>query len=101
MQHQSAQAFPCCLPGGICSVLGFSEIVLRSTTLVFQVFLVTELCKRGELLNVVKNKKYFSEDEAREYFGQLVDGVKYLHSHTIIHRDLKVGFSTWAKLFWK
>ena len=32
-----------------------------------------------------------SEPEVRYYMSQLVNGVKYIHNHDIIHRDLKLG----------
>lgn len=35
----------------------------------------------------------FSEDTARFYFRQLVDGVKYCHENGVCHRDLKPGAS--------
>jgi serine/threonine protein kinase len=33
----------------------------------------------------------FDAGTARAYFGQLVTGVAYLHSHSILHRDLKLS----------
>jgi serine/threonine protein kinase len=35
----------------------------------------------------------FSEETARFYFRQLVDGVQYCHENGVCHRDLKPGTS--------
>merc|ERR1719225_2022107 len=53
------------------------------------VYLVLELCHNGELARYLRNTKHaFSEPETRVIFEQVVSGVKYLHSHAIMHRDL-------------
>lgn len=33
----------------------------------------------------------FDAGTARSFFSQLVDGVAYLHGHSILHRDLKLS----------
>ena len=38
-----------------------------------------------------KRRKALTEPEARCFMYQLLLGVKHLHEHTIIHRDLKLG----------
>ena len=56
------------------------------------VYLVLELCHNGELARYLKNTKHaFTEGEARVIFEQVVSGVKYLHSHAIMHRDLTLA----------
>ena len=56
------------------------------------VYLVLELCHNGELARYLRNTKLaFSEQEARVIFEQVVSGVKYLHSHAIMHRDLTLA----------
>ncbi|KAF9938339.1 hypothetical protein BGZ65_000026 [Modicella reniformis] len=53
-------------------------------------FLVTELASGGELFDCVRDVFKFSEPEARHVFRQILNGVKYLHDHGIVHRDLKL-----------
>ena len=50
--------------------------------------LVTEYCEGGELFDQVKNQ--LSETQIAVIFKQLLSGLAYLHSHNIVHRDLKL-----------
>lgn len=43
------------------------------------------------LVYMLKHRKTLTESEVRYFMGQLVEGTKYIHSHDIIHRDLKLG----------
>lgn len=43
------------------------------------------------LMELVKGRKRLSEPEARYFGAQLLDAMRYLHAHAIIHRDLKLG----------
>lgn len=52
--------------------------------------LVMELCAGGDLLNFVRKRKKLTEDVARIIFKQLIDGLGYIHSKSIIHRDIKL-----------
>ncbi|XP_064636787.1 serine/threonine-protein kinase PLK4-like isoform X2 [Lineus longissimus] len=56
------------------------------------VYLVLELCHNGELYRYLKTyKTTFSEDKARHFLNQIVQGMLYLHSHRILHRDLTLA----------
>ena len=56
-------------------------------------YMIMELCDGGDLNKLImqkKNKKeLFTEPEVKQMFFQICKGVEYLHSHKIIHRDLK------------
>ncbi|CAG0916695.1 unnamed protein product [Notodromas monacha] len=55
------------------------------------VYIVLENCPRKSLVHVLKHRKTLTEPEVRYYMWQLIEGVKYIHSKNIIHRDLKLG----------
>ncbi|KAF5829297.1 kinase-like domain-containing protein [Dunaliella salina] len=55
-----------------------------------KVYLVTELVTGGELLDRVTEKGNYSEEDSRRLIKQILNGVAYLHSHGIVHRDLKL-----------
>jgi len=60
--------------------------VLASKT---KLYLVLELVTGGELFRLLVRERGFSEDRARFFFKQLVEGVKECHDQGICHRDLK------------
>lgn len=56
------------------------------------VYLVLELCNNGEMQRYLKSRqKSFDEDETRHFLKQVIDGMIYLHSHSILHRDLTLS----------
>lgn len=55
------------------------------------VYLLLELCSGGELFTHIKTESRLSEDETRLLMSQLVDGIAFMHSQNILHRDLKLG----------
>lgn len=72
------------------------------------VYLILELCHNGELQKYVKEKVNYdkiifrsseyifffqslSESEVSSIMRQVVEGIRYLHSHNILHRDLSLS----------
>ncbi|XP_014401321.1 PREDICTED: serine/threonine-protein kinase 33 isoform X4 [Myotis brandtii] len=53
-------------------------------------YLVMELCEDGELREILKRKKHFSENETRWIIQSLASAIAYLHNNDIVHRDLKL-----------
>jgi len=51
---------------------------------------VMEYVNGGEIFFHLSNEKRFSEDRTRFYIGEISLAIKYLHSHGIIYRDLKL-----------
>ncbi|KAL4445560.1 hypothetical protein ABPG74_004634 [Tetrahymena malaccensis] len=49
-----------------------------------------EYCNGGTLEKYIQQKKFISEKEAKGYLIQLLSGFKDLHSHMVIHRDIKL-----------
>ena len=43
--------------------------------------IVLEYCANGELFDYVANSGKFSEDIARLYYHQLIEGLEYLHNN--------------------
>ncbi|XP_059175718.1 serine/threonine-protein kinase stk11-like isoform X2 [Physella acuta] len=57
-----------------------------------KMYIIMEYCasELQEMLESVPEKK-FPIWQAHGYFCQLIDGLEYLHSHGIIHKDIKPG----------
>uniref|UniRef100_A0A0K0G4B9 phosphorylase kinase n=1 Tax=Strongyloides venezuelensis TaxID=75913 RepID=A0A0K0G4B9_STRVS len=53
-------------------------------------FAVFELAPMGELFDLLNKSVRLSEKKVRNIMTQLFDGVAYLHSLNIVHRDLKL-----------
>uniref|UniRef100_A0A7S3ZFF9 non-specific serine/threonine protein kinase n=1 Tax=Lotharella globosa TaxID=91324 RepID=A0A7S3ZFF9_9EUKA len=54
-----------------------------------KLYVVLEYCKNGDFFNHVAGSN-FSEQVARVYFKQLLNGVAYMHSRGYAHRDLSL-----------
>ena len=50
-----------------------------------------ELCHNGSLMDMLRRRRRFSEPEARFFMVQLIGACQYMHTHQVIHRDLKPG----------
>jgi len=55
------------------------------------VYILLELCSNQTLNELVKRRKRLTEIEVQCYSLQIIKALKYIHSHRIIHRDLKLG----------
>ncbi len=53
------------------------------------VFVVTEYCSGGELLERISRKAEFNESEAAEILSRLLKALNHCHSKNIAHRDIK------------
>lgn len=51
--------------------------------------IVMEYCPYGQLYDLLKNGRQIAPNTAIEWSKQIASGMMYLHSHKIIHRDLK------------
>ncbi|KAF5368904.1 hypothetical protein D9758_002954 [Tetrapyrgos nigripes] len=55
------------------------------------VYMTLELCTNGSMMDMLRRRRRFSEPEARFYSVQLIGACHYMHTHQVIHRDLKLG----------
>ncbi|KDE05567.1 PLK/PLK1 protein kinase [Microbotryum lychnidis-dioicae p1A1 Lamole] len=55
------------------------------------VYMQLELCSNGSLLDLLRKRRRYTEPETRFYLVQLIGACHYMHSNSVIHRDLKLG----------
>lgn len=54
-------------------------------------FILLERCCRQSLMELSRAKRTFTNEEAQFIMVQLLQAIEYMHSHYVIHRDLKLG----------
>ncbi|KAH9009185.1 kinase-like domain-containing protein [Lactarius hengduanensis] len=54
-------------------------------------YMTLELCPSGSLMSMLHRRRVFTEPEARFFTMQLIGACHYMHTHQVIHRDLKLG----------
>lgn len=54
-----------------------------------KIYIVLELITGGELFDEIIKETRFTDNKARFYFRQLVEGVAFCHEKGVCHRDLK------------
>lgn len=62
------------------------EVIITET----KVWLVLEMCSKGELYEHVIANQQLVEPEAQRIFAQICGAVAYIHNLGIVHRDLKL-----------
>ena len=55
------------------------------------VYILLELCQNQTLTELIRRRKRLTEMEVQCYTIQIISALKYLHSHKVIHRDIKLG----------
>jgi len=54
-------------------------------------YILLELCHNQSMNEMIKRRKYLTEEETRLLMIQIVDAVSFMHDCNVIHRDLKLG----------
>jgi 5'-AMP-activated protein kinase, catalytic alpha subunit len=54
------------------------------------IIIAMELCAGGDLLNYVRKRRRLKEPYAKAIFKQIIDGLCYIHSKRVCHRDIKL-----------
>jgi calcium-dependent protein kinase len=53
-------------------------------------YIICEYLQGGDLFNLLKRKKTFTEEKSKKLMFDLLSGLNYLHSNKIVHLDLKL-----------
>ncbi|XJO73244.1 hypothetical protein BDV3_004254 [Batrachochytrium dendrobatidis] len=55
------------------------------------VYMILEICENKTFVDMIKKRKRLTDPEIRYYMYQLLDSIRYMHRHGVIHRDIKLG----------
>jgi polo-like kinase 1 len=69
------------------NIVGFEHFFEDSEN----VYILLEICTNQSLNELLKRRKRLTQVEVQCYALQMISALKYLHSHRVLHRDLKLG----------
>ena len=69
------------------NIVGFEHFFEDSEN----VYILLELCTNQTMNELLRRRKRLTELEVQCYLVQVISALVYLHSHKVIHRDLKLG----------
>ena len=69
------------------NIIKFYEAIMENQ----KCYIVTELCKEGNLEERIKWKKSFKDEELSDIIGDVYQGLKYLKQIGVCHRDIKAA----------
>jgi polo-like kinase 1 len=69
------------------NIVGFEHFFEDSEN----VYILLELCTNQTMNELLRRRKRLTELEVQCYLQQVISALNYLHSHKVIHRDLKLG----------
>uniref|UniRef100_K7FPW0 non-specific serine/threonine protein kinase n=1 Tax=Pelodiscus sinensis TaxID=13735 RepID=K7FPW0_PELSI len=67
-------------------IIGIHEVFENNSKIV----IVMEYASKGDLYDYINERQRLTEQEARNFFRQVVSAVYYCHKNGIVHRDLKL-----------
>uniref|UniRef100_A0A7S4S2A6 Protein kinase domain-containing protein n=1 Tax=Alexandrium monilatum TaxID=311494 RepID=A0A7S4S2A6_9DINO len=74
----------------VCECIGCYDAFRPGTSEAQYIMIVMEKIEGGELASYIKDgQKYLQEPVAKSVFRQACEGLKYIHSKQVVHRDLK------------
>jgi len=74
----------------ICACIGCYDAFRPGTSEAQYIMIVMEKVDGGELASYIKDgQKYLQEPVAKSVVKQTIEGLKYIHSKQVVHRDLK------------
>lgn len=68
------------------NIVSLHEVILSDG----HYYMIYDYVKGSPLLDFIVNHGRLKEKYARRFFRQLVSCIEYIHSHSIVHRDLKI-----------
>ncbi|XP_064610669.1 testis-specific serine/threonine-protein kinase 4-like [Liolophura sinensis] len=67
------------------SLIKFYQVIETTN----RIYIVMEVANNGDLLDAIRNNTYIQEAQSRLWFTQIHEGIVYIHSKGVAHRDIK------------
>merc|ERR1712228_533181 len=75
----------------LCALSGHNNIISSHCAYITKncYYISTSYCSGGTMLDRIINQGHFSEAQCAEFIKNVLNGIQYMHSLNIAHRDIK------------